>query len=444
MFLLLISQLIPLSFGVSVITWLFRKHQLPILEKLSLGYFIGTGFLTMFMFIMSLVGISWRRELIGGILVLCTLLFLYFSKRTKGFSLKSLTIKRFSGFELLCLSVLILNSIVIFYLALNKPVVNWDAWANWSLRAKIFFYDRGISFDPNAFQFLGRGGHINYPLHLSILESWVYLVLGVWNDQLVKIIFPVYFVSFILLLYSVFSSITKRYIALLAVLLWSITPFISYHAIGEYADLPGGIFFCAGLIAGWKFITKKQWQYIVLSSILLSQSAWVKNETFIFSIITIVFFIYKYHKSVNNILLIIAPYLFFLSPWLYIKQQFHLGLSNMASTGNLSSFGFHPEVILTLLEALIRVENFGLLWLISILTIFFYPLIIKKMKLTYFYILAGIFFALYLGIYIFTDNYQFVEKGIILNRNLLIIAPSIYWMVASVVVTLTGKQNTVQ
>lgn len=440
--LLFISILVPVFLGAAAVSTFF-KIKLPFLQFLPLSFFIGCGILTMILFLASIFGIAWSGLMVSLISIGSAGLFLtVIFKQKKVFPTMRKSFFKLTVVDWLLVFLILANILTIAYLAVNKPVVNWDAWANWSLRAKVFYFEKGVPLNPSHPYYLGRGGHINYPLHIPIFEAWIYSVLGQWDDQSVKIVFPLYTVLFALFVYALIRPAVDRTTALIFCLLFTLLPFAAYHSFSEYADLPTGLYLGLAVACAWLFMQTRQNGFIITSSLLLGMSAWVKNEGLILSGVALaVLFIY-FRKHALKVLL---PAVLFITPWLVFKKIFNLGISNLSPDAGGFVINFHEEAIGIFAAEIFRVENFGLLWIALLFILIFHRAEIKKLRLTIFLVLVATFILAYACIYVLTDNIQFVLNGIVVNRNLLTIAPTLYWIIALVFSrTLTKDKNTVK
>ena len=69
------------------------------------------------------------------------------------------------NFSAVIILILILFQLVLLsFNALARPPIAYDNLTMWQYKAKILFYENQINFDPGAANYLGGGGHINYPL----------------------------------------------------------------------------------------------------------------------------------------------------------------------------------------------------------------------------------------------------------------------------------------
>ena len=89
-----------------------------------------------------------------------------------------------------------------FWRGLFFPISKWDAIATVAFKAKLIFYEGTL---PD----LAQLPHRAYPLFIPLAESWIAISLGVWDEQSVKIIFPLALYSLIFIQYHFLKCLTN-------------------------------------------------------------------------------------------------------------------------------------------------------------------------------------------------------------------------------------------
>ncbi len=81
-----------------------------------------------------------------------------------------------------------------------RIAIGWDGLAIWEYKARLAFMHGGVV--PSDYFSDATLAHTQqtYPLHLSNLEAWIYLVLGRVDQPLIRVIGPVYYAAAALLL----------------------------------------------------------------------------------------------------------------------------------------------------------------------------------------------------------------------------------------------------
>jgi hypothetical protein len=131
--------------------------------------------------------------------------------------------------------LIFINFLVVLFFALLFPIRFWDAIACWSLKGKAFFIDASIIpfFKSHDYQF----AHLSYPLYLSLMQTWIYAWMGKINETLVKVIFPLFYLSGLFIFYYLFRQKYRRVIAIIYVFIFSALPVVMDHGYIEYTNL---------------------------------------------------------------------------------------------------------------------------------------------------------------------------------------------------------------
>jgi hypothetical protein len=306
----LIFSLIAVAFaGRFILILIDRRYELDLgcFVRLMLSFTLGLGALSLQMFCYSLFAVSFTVPLIVvPWVVLSIIQHLYLL----GFSLSVKCSSREGGgcgclnffksiglIGWLSLVVIASQALYAFFSALLMPLRGWDAWAIWFFKAKVFFAEGKVAASFLADNSYGNL-HLDYPLLMPLIGSWVYIVLGSVNEVLVKGLFPVQFVSMLALFYFILSRKAPRGASLLFTALLSLTPLLMTQAGGlpvalgglndgdyvGYVDITIALFMmgAAGFI--YLYMLERKPPYLYLSAAFLGFGAWTKNEglTFIF------------------------------------------------------------------------------------------------------------------------------------------------------------------
>ncbi|MCQ9207336.1 MAG: hypothetical protein NG740_05635 [Omnitrophica bacterium] len=265
-------------------------------EKIGLSYLLGFGVITIQMFIMGLLGMRFTR-----LAILLPWVFVAAVNLARGLRRSRSEGRgpfRFCVTDLALIALIALQTCYNFFRALIKPIEAYDSVAIYGLKAKIMHLAGGLP--PDFFRALAsnfHGAHPDYPLLIPLSEVWVYTFLGNFNDILVKAIFPLFYLSFILVFYAVLKRITEnvRLSLLFTFALASIKQFSDYSTIGV-ADLVLGIYFGAALFYLYAWIKdNKNTQFLNISLIFSILCAWSKNEgIFLLYIVLSLLFLYLF------------------------------------------------------------------------------------------------------------------------------------------------------
>lgn len=144
----------------------------------------------------------------------------------------------------------LLTAVLLFAIlrAALYPMWSWDAISTWGFKAKVFYLRGGV--DLQGFEI-----HNYYPNLIPLLLTYLYLCLGQITDHLVKLVFPLWGGSLLIILYGILArlGLTRRQaLGATTFLATSGLTFLAHLHIA-YADL-GLTYFtlgAAGLVYLW-------------------------------------------------------------------------------------------------------------------------------------------------------------------------------------------------
>lgn len=422
MFLFFFSILLS---GYLIVALFFNQEKKPLLFKLALAYGLGSFFIALQIFIwLFLPRLDFYLSLFWLVLILENALLFFLIKRKKiKLFYKPKKNKKCASKELLIVSLILTQIIFIFGNALARPTAAYDSMAMWSLKAKILFYENKVDFNhENNFLYLGGANHRNYPWHIPLLQFWLHVNLGEYNDLKTNFIFVFYFLSILILIYYFLLNFIGRYKSLIFTFFLSSMPLIFYHGFNAYADLVLAFYILAGFGLFCFYLENNQKNYLFLSAIFWGAALFTKNEAIIFIIaLALSIFLYYHYKSLKIkevlgfFLLILACAL----PWFIFHFIHELKISNVQN-----ELGFHPEIMPKILNGLFTGMSWNIWWFIALLTILinFQKIIFNKNILFAWMFLALSFLGFFI-LYLFTQEYQFALNYTALLRNILVLTP---------------------
>jgi len=142
-------------------------------------------------------------------------------------------------------TALILTAVTWFFIALCFaavlfftflfPIRFWDAISCWSLKGRAFFIDGSITgfYTEHSYGF----AHLSYPLYIPLSQTWIYIWLGYADERLVKILFPLFYLSLIFILYYCFNKKFTKLLSSAFVLMLCGLPVAMDHGYLEYTNL---------------------------------------------------------------------------------------------------------------------------------------------------------------------------------------------------------------
>ncbi len=369
-----------------------KKNILCFWEKIFAAYGLGIGFITLEMLSFYFLRIKFS---IGLIIIPWVFLFLinsviYFKK---GGRAADEIIPGSGGnivLNIFLLSGIMIETIYAFFRALVKPMESYDAVAIYAIKAKALYLAGSI---PGNF-FTGTinlFAHPDYPLNIPLCETFIYLFLGSLNDQLVKIIFPLYFAGLLGLLYFVIRRFAGRTYALLFTFLLAAIPQFNAYATNGYLDLPLAYYcFASAVFLFIWFEDTSKAGLLFISAVMAGLAGWTKNEGLMYCIINIsliaIFFVTNRKKGlVKRYFIYLSSYIFTIFaislPWLWIKVSAHLvnseiNLSNLTPWYILSQYRRVWPIIYEFQKQFLGPKKWNIIWMI-----FIFLLIVKFKKI---------------------------------------------------------------
>jgi len=417
-------------------------------EKLCLGFGTGAGMLAYAMFIEGLAGVSFTAAgAAAPLVVLVVILALVRYARVRPSMTRrqrTVTVSgTLGGFEIALVALMalwvLLKVAFVFHESVTRPIYSWDAWANWSAGAKLFFYNRGLMLDPASEYFFGAvyrpfPGH---PLHSTLLQVYSALWLGHFDEIYVKSWTFFYFLAMLGLVYwSIKREAGVLYGVAGAFFLASL-PLLTWHAQDVYSDFPLSWYSLASAMVFWRYMKTGSKSFLVLCGTLAGMGMFVKNEGLFFAgalgVSLVLYSLFERKPLVANLLCFVLPVLLLAGPWLVFKSANALGFGHTG--GELkwlgdpnirggARTGVHWDIIAPALKQVFLSANFSLLfpfWIIvsalGLRTVVGSD--IKYLDLAILIVIAGFVF-----VYLTLEKMSVLE-GTGIYRNILTYAPMI-------------------
>ncbi|MBD3161236.1 MAG: hypothetical protein GF346_03505 [Candidatus Eisenbacteria bacterium] len=189
-------------------------------------------------------------------------------------------------------ALIIASSAVVLLGSFQEPIAEVDAVAHWAMHAKVFTYER-TAFPP----FLTAGGVgegvSHWPPLLPLAQTWSHLVMGAYDDQLIKGIFPAFYLAVLAVLLGTLRRFLPRGPVLAGVVLWAtlpslIVPFPAGSVASAYADAPLSLFLVATAAALLFWVLDRSNRSLILAGICAAAALWMKREGIAFAGVSLV------------------------------------------------------------------------------------------------------------------------------------------------------------
>ena len=228
------SLLVIVTLGYGVIG-VARRYRYAVggLAALGPAWLLGTGVLATGIFWLNAVGLRLQSQ-IAVLLILAVgvgLLHLWNLRGDDdGGRLKDVAPPlRLTALNLLLLTYLFSQLSYVLLMAAGRPLLVWDSWVNWAMKARTIFREGALTAavyaDPSRTVAL-----LDYPLSVPLVEAWIYGWLGAPDDRLVGVLFFLFYAAMVSIVYTTVKewSGSPRFALLAAA---------AMAAVGQLSDL---------------------------------------------------------------------------------------------------------------------------------------------------------------------------------------------------------------
>jgi len=298
--------------GGAVLGVMDRRRALLSYESLSLAYGLGTGCVTLALFLLSWLGfpLRWCPPVIAAVAL----------AGFGGLAASRLRRRRIDQearpvfdpeaqtrrvllqlvepappgrgrwlLSLLLASVLLLLFLSQGYYATTVPLNAMDAMGFWGYSAKAIFFD-GTVRTPAITDPLREHPHPHYPLLVPLAQVWVHLLQGGYEDKAMNLLFVGFYVALAGVVYGAGKGFlpgsppgTHRagQAGLVAALLVATLPPLradDYGAASALADIPLACYIASALLCWVRWAESDDFRTLLLASTFAAFAAWTKNE----------------------------------------------------------------------------------------------------------------------------------------------------------------------
>jgi hypothetical protein len=426
--------------GAFLLRALDRERKLKLLEILSLGYGIGLGLLAGEMLLLHLAGIEWTCLNTIWPLCLLAVLFLLAGGRLRFPSLP----EKPKGMEWFFLCGIGFQWFCALMLASLTPLEAFDAAGIWGWKGKILFLVHGI-----PVEILGNRSypiyHADYPLLVPLAESWIYTLLGHFNDFAAKLVFPFFHAALLGLFYCAAKRLNlNRRTCLVFTFLLASLPIFTGQASNGYVDIAIAFFLVASIFSLLFWTSTRRNSLLLLAAIFAGLSAMTKNEGLMLSLvtgITLVFCLWRersrfsFSRAIAMLLVFSTVLLAVVSPWLIVRHQ--IGFANdlvnektwhqQVKAENLFRLG---PILWQYQKIIFDFKNWNLIWVLFLAGMFYR--LRRGLTEPEIYVLLplGLALAGYTGIFLITTYDLQWHLGTATSRLFLHLAPLALFSVA--------------
>lgn len=388
-------------FGFSVVNLL--NHKSDFLEKLGLSFLLGTGFSSLIYFLYI-----WRTDrIVSGefwlMILFLFLIFLAINLIRKNYIAIKLpnNIPKFKWLPILCWFVILFLFVCSIIITSYTPVHNPDSLYLFDFRAKVMH----ISHTLSEIRFIENWDV--YPMFTSMI-GLIWRFTGIENPSSY---YPIMYLSFSFIFYSILKKFTNINIASIGTLLMYTTPVTFWQSqLDGMTNIPYTVFLCLSSLYILKMVRSGNLNFsdVFLSAIFLGLSAWTRGIEPLW--IVPLFFVTLILVLKRKTLWLLIYYIFFSlirELWQFFVNQRYTSIQSgvsalvegatagAATSANfLNSVSYTAKSMFKLLPA-----SIGLVWYLFF-AVLFLTIIVRKISTSQLYVfltIIGILTVIYFG-----------------------------------------------
>ena len=443
---LVLGLALPWSFGIALLVTIYRGADAPPRSWVfGCGWFVGIFLLTVAMRVVSAAGLRLSIGSVGTPLLIATALAVLIAfrggsgKPTDGMraALRALAGEGLEGWQRTVWRVIVAWLAIRFALLFAevwwRPLYPWDAWTQWSTKARVWFELGRLAPFVEVTEWLSRtapnsyfdhGPH--YPATVPLFQVWAALVIGRWDDALVNLPWWATGVAFGFAIHG--GLLRLGFAPLLALagtgLVMSL-PILNVHvALAGYADLQMAAYVTLGTLAALHSVQTRRVADIVLAAILLIACVTVKNPGKVWLVVLLPGLVVAALPRRGLPLVGVA------------FAAAALAIVVLARTGvKILGYQLLPKFMMpwgALVDAYFSFGNWNLLWYLALATaVLGWRQILSREAAPYTCVVTAGLMFLFVG-FAFTNAFLWVEDQSTVNRATLHLAPLIVvWMLVT-------------
>ncbi len=307
------------------------------------------------------------------------------------------------------------------------PTFYYDSVSQWTMRSEISFHDHAIAFDREEPRGMSKP---QYPILFHSLQIFFMLPQGEWIDAVANISTLLLSLTSFLACFFILARLRGYGVSLLAFSFILTIPLLSLHLSQGYGDIHVLTYLLLAAISFLVWFQKKDGRALLLASLFIVASSFVKQEGLVFGVLPFIFLLLLLcgieRSSAMKILRMgVLPSLlgFLWSVFLIIR-----GLPLSPHGGNDLAISFHPEAVRGVFSTLFASGSFGIHWYVLFALLLFFGFTrwrnAREGLPALFLVLWGLLlFFETLFIYLFTSNVKFLLNEQTFSRTMLLVLP---------------------
>lgn len=440
------GYVLPTLLGVSILVLLARgRRQFGVFEATALGFALGTGLLTFYMFFLGLLGVRYT-------LFVCTapiwplLIWAALVTRRHGWCVGHEGPPLWAGRSWparLGLALLVL--ILVWKVAMSAftaavgPTYFDDSVSIWNYKAKVFYEHGGLVLDRSHPDFFG--GHTpKYPNGIPLFKAWLALCRGGWQEEGVNVVNVVVYLCIGILLFHNVRLRAPPWLALVVAYVGMSVPLLAFHAGFGYVDMIVGFYLMGGMIYLCRWVEREQVSCVVVAALLFATAGWVKDEAlylFVGGVVPALVAVGLAHRSLRRRLLIGAALLtgavlLLLGPWLVCKLIFDFPVAVVGE--EYYRLEWHPEAFGIMAHQLFSMGNFNIFWIVYLVILAVSPVVMRGSGTAFLVVSNVLLLCLAWGPFFFTPLFKWLPGGSTSLRAMLTLLPTLVFSAGRIVV----------
>ncbi len=162
-----------------------------------------------------------------------------------------------------------------------EPLTKFDAYANWSLKAKLLYGHGGLvtgGLDHRALSDLYAASHREYPIGLPAIEAFDFHAMGGADVQMIHLQFVVVLAAFMATVWSLLRPRADAALLLGALCLLVAAPSLNTQVLAAYADVPLACLWVAAVLGIGLWLWDGRRDLLMLGCILAAGALAIKQE----------------------------------------------------------------------------------------------------------------------------------------------------------------------
>ena len=266
--------------GLSVLLLISRKYSWA--ELVGFSFLMGVGIETFFMFFLDIIGIRYSPTVLIGInifaiVALCGANYKNLSLLKDEFKIPAFRIQQinFVAVFIFCLMAYLLYAVTVKNLF--WPPTEHDTIGSFDKLGRVMAAEGRLNISLYKYDLEGAGGLYPPLFHASF--AYVYI----FGAEIPKIVTTLFFVS----LLTSFYGLVKNYVGSTAASLFTfvlmVSPEMFSHAALSLGNMPTTAYVCAGALATFTWLDKRDTKYFCLGAIMMAFVIWIRTDTVVFT-----------------------------------------------------------------------------------------------------------------------------------------------------------------